>query len=540
MNLGAIVIAGDGIFNLGENPLYLNKPQSSIFTIALGDTLPSKDVYIKDIQHNKAAFYKNKFPVRIVLAADKCKGETTKIEIHGINGKVYEKQVNIDSDNFITTIDAEIEASPKGLQEFKVVAKNIEGEISLDNNSRIFVVDIIDNRKNILFLSNGVHPDIGAIANALKDQPDYSITTKIISDASLKFENYELIVLHQIPSEKNVAPQLIQYLKQSKTPALYILGEQTALDAFNQIQTGLSISSLKSSYDEASPIINRNFNSFTVDEELKSILSSLPPLVVHFGDYKISAQAKLMMYQRINTVLTDKPLIMFIDESGIRNGIIVGEGIWRWRLHLYNITGTHELFDNLISRSIQYLVQTKIKHSLLVDTKRIYNTNEAVVLTAEFYDEAFDLRNQSELEIIVKDSLNKENKLRFVQKDDYYTLNLGSLSEGKYSYLASLNHDGKPHSAEGEFVVLDVSTEKLITKANHEFLYRLATENSGKMFYPNQLDALADVLEQDENIANRIYSQTKLSQLIELKYLFFIILLFASIEWFFRKFWGSY
>ncbi|HOE05234.1 MAG TPA: hypothetical protein PLZ52_08465 [Bacteroidales bacterium] len=540
MNLGAIIVAGDGIYNQGENPVYSQKPPVAIYTVALGDTLPSKDVYIREVQHNKAAFYKNRFPVRIMLSADKCKGENLHIEISGSAGKLFEKDVLSDSDDFMYTVDAELEASPKGLQEYKVSVSQLKGEISTGNNTRIFVVDVVDNRKNILFLANGSHPDLGAMVFALKNNPDYSITTASIAEFSGKIDDYQFVVLHQLPSLDNAASQVMKQLSVRRIPALYILGARSSVDAFNQLQTGLKIVSAKTSSDEASPVAVSGFSAFTVDQDLLENMSSLPPLVTPFGDYKITSNAKVLMNQRISTVNTDKPLMMFIDEAGIRSGIITGEGIWRWRLHLYRLTGSHEVFDGLINRIIQYLVNTRLKQSLMVDSKRIFTTGEAVILEAEFYNEAFELRNSSELKVSVRDSSAREIKLSFERTGDYYSLNMGSMAPGRYSYSAALEFDRKTYSASGEFVVIDVSTESLVTRANHDVMYRLANENGGEMFYPSQMNALAEAIENNENIVPRVYIHSKLTNLIDLKWLFFVILLFASTEWFFRKYWGSY
>lgn len=540
MNLGAIIIAGDGIFNQGENPVYAQKPSASVYTIALGDTLPSKDVYIRDIQHNKAAFYKNRFPVRLLLAADKCKGENLHVEITGSGGKLFEKDLLVDSDDFMFTLDAELEAAPKGLQEYKLNITPVKGEISVGNNSRIFVVDVVDNRKNILILANGPHPDLGTIITALKNNPDYSVSTAYISSFIGKLDDYQFVILHQLPSLDNTAAQVMKQISARRIPVLYVLGARSSLDAFNEMQTGLKIISAKTSCDEASPLVVQGFAAFSVEQELLDNIASLPPLIVPFGDYKITANAKILMTQRINTVNTDKPLMMFLDEAGVRSGVIAGEGIWRWRLHLFRITGSHNLFNNLINRTIQYLSNTRLKQSLIVDSKRIFTTGEAVVLDAEFYNEAFELRNSSDLKILIRDSLSRELRLSFDKSGDFYSLNMGSLTPGRYQYEAALQYDDETYTAAGEFMVVDVSTETLITRANHEVMYRLAVENGGKMFFPRQMDALANSIESNENIAPRVYIQSKLTNLIDIEWLFFVILLFASTEWFFRKYWGSY
>ena len=69
-NLGAIVLATDGIYNEGSNPIYSgNLLAAPIYTVALGDTTPQKDVLIKRVYHNKIAYLGDKFSIQIDISA---------------------------------------------------------------------------------------------------------------------------------------------------------------------------------------------------------------------------------------------------------------------------------------------------------------------------------------------------------------------------------------------------------------------------------------------------------------------------------------
>ena len=49
-NVGAVILASDGIYNEGSNPLYANfELNAPIHVIALGDTVPSRDVILKRV-----------------------------------------------------------------------------------------------------------------------------------------------------------------------------------------------------------------------------------------------------------------------------------------------------------------------------------------------------------------------------------------------------------------------------------------------------------------------------------------------------------
>ena len=69
-NLGAIIMATDGIYNEGSNPIYAGaKLTAPIYTVALGDTTAKKDVILKRVFHNKIAYLGDKFSIQIDVAA---------------------------------------------------------------------------------------------------------------------------------------------------------------------------------------------------------------------------------------------------------------------------------------------------------------------------------------------------------------------------------------------------------------------------------------------------------------------------------------
>ena len=86
----------------------------------------------------------------------------------------------------------------------------------------------------------------------------------------------------------------------------------------------------------------------------------------------------------------------------------------------------------------------------------------------------------------------------------------------------------------GIFEVLNLDVEQNNTKADHQLLFTLAKRNNGDLFYLNQIDVLLNKINNSEN---KIYSYSfnKMTDLLNKKWLFFLLLLFLSLEWFFRK-----
>jgi hypothetical protein len=85
-----------------------------------------------------------------------------------------------------------------------------------------------------------------------------------------------------------------------------------------------------------------------------------------------------------------------------------------------------------------------------------------------------------------------------------------------------------------------VQVEATNTVADHQLLYQLAKEHGGTMLFPNQISELTKLIDAKEDIKPVIYIHTSFAPLIDLKWVFFLLLLLATIEWFIRKWSGTY
>ena len=77
-NVGAVIVATDGIYNKGISPLYIrNELKAPVYTIALGDTALKRDLLIQQVNHNQLAYLNNTFPVEVNIDARKLPGKTS-------------------------------------------------------------------------------------------------------------------------------------------------------------------------------------------------------------------------------------------------------------------------------------------------------------------------------------------------------------------------------------------------------------------------------------------------------------------------------
>jgi hypothetical protein len=543
-NIGALIIASDGIYNKGNNPVYSAKNISfPVYTIALGDTTRRNDLIVKNVYSNKISFSGDLFPVEILIDAYGFKGQQTNLKIFNQGKELKSIPIDIDKFDFSKLVKVDLLAEKGGLQTYVIKLEPREGEYNLANNSQELVIDIVNNKKKILLLSQSVHPDIGAIQKSLESNKSIVVESFTIDEFTKPVTDYQLIVLHQLPSYQFNIQKILSEIYKNKLPVLFIFGQNTNFQVFNSLNNGIEIKQNKNLFEQSLPVFNQSFKLFETDEQFINYVKECPPLSVAFGDYVISDNIYVMYYQKIKGITTKYPLIAFSQDSNneqIKFGIIFGEGIWTWRMKDYLLNDNHENFDKFINKVVNYLAVDIKKDRFMVFNNRLFKENEEVSFHAELYNQSFELVNSSEIKMIISNDNKKEYQYIFSKSGKSYNLNAGRLPVGNYKYTATTQFDNKNYQKSGEFKVVPLNVEHLDLSANHNILNQLSSQTGAKMFSLKDLNLLKEELKNSENIKKISHSVTDLVNLIEIKWLLFIISLLLGVEWFIRKYFGAY
>ena len=81
--------------------------------------------------------------------------------------------------------------------------------------------------------------------------------------------------------------------------------------------------------------------------------------------------------------------------------------------------------------------------------------------------------------------------------------------------------------------------EQQFTNANDNKLKKLASNSKGKLFYKDKIDNLIEELVQNEDYYTIQKSNKTEENLINWKWLLFMIVSLLSVEWFIRKYHGK-
>jgi hypothetical protein len=545
-NLGALVLATDGIYNKGSNPVYSGgKLSAPVYAIALGDTVPKKDLVVKRVFHNRIAYLGDKFSLEIDILAENAAGSNSQLRISKVeNGQtrlVQQQPVAIDDGNFFDTREIILEANQVGVQRYRISLAGVEGEASVANNSKDIFIDVLDARQKILLLANAPHPDVTALRQSISSNKNYQVSTAYASTFTESPQQYDFIILHNLPSRTNDASSVFNAIQTENIPHLFIVGLQTNLARFNELQSLMRIQTRGGSENQVQAAVAADFALFTLSEELISSLPRFAPLTAYFGEFQAGPEAETLLYQRIGEVTTQYPLLVVGDQGSNKVGVLAAEGLWRWRLFDYLQNQDHERFNQLTSKIVQYLSLKEDKRRFRVSlSKNIFDENENIYFDAELYNKSFELVNEPDASLTIEDAEGKAYNYTFSQAGNAYRLNAGILPVGNYSFQAAVFYNGERLTYDGQFSVKPIQLERYETTANHNLLRLLSERYGGELVYPDNIGSIAGKLQARETVKPVIYETAKTRSVMDLKWLFFVLLLIFTLEWGLRRYYGAY
>ena len=293
--------------------------------------------------------------------------------------------------------------------------------------------------------------------------------------------------------------------------------------------------------DDVQPIVQPDFSLFTLEETILQTVRQFPPLLVPFGDYQANPESNVLLRQRVGRIDTPRPLLILGTSNDTKVGVLAGEGLWKWRLFDYLQHNNHDIFDALIGKTMQYIALKEDKRRLRINTdQNITNENEAVGFGAELYNASYERINTPDDNLVITDESNRNYTFLFDKTENAYRLNAGILPVGNYTFKGTSNLNGEILTAEGQFSVQPIQLEQYETTANHGLLRILSESYGGLMLYPNQINTLPEQLKAQGNVKPVLYQTTQTRPIIELKWIFFLLLALLTLEWFLRRYFGAY
>jgi len=342
--------------------------------------------------------------------------------------------------------------------------------------------------------------------------------------------DYQVVIMHQLPS----AGMINKQLQLDKKPVWYILGSQSNIALFNEQQK--MINAVPSGAHDVLAAYNPAFNTFILPQNIQAIMDKMPPLTSPVNNLQLSHAANVLFSQR--TAEANANPVWVLVQGSVPTAVLSGEGIWRWRLYEYKNFGKHEVIDECIRQTVSFLSANSNESPFRVELPKFeWSDQEAITLNAYLLNANNEQVNTPDAQITITDSAGNKQNFSFERSGSAYRLNLGIRAGGTYTYAAHINYNGTTHNANGSFVVESIPLELMETGADYPLLYSLAKKYNGGLVPAANMSALYDTIVHNDTIKPVIQTTTESVPLIDRKWFFFLILLFATGEWLLRKYW---
>jgi len=526
----ATLLITDGNQTYGKDYQFTTSTKKqAIYPVVLGDSTIVVDTKIERLNVNRYAYLKNKFPIEIITTYSGSDKVDTKLKIIQGNTTVYSKDISFSKEQNSQVINLTLPANKSGVKKFKALLVPVTNENNTINNSKTFAVEIIDQKTNAVIISDIIHPDIGALKRVIESNERRKVT--IVKPHEVRgLSGYQFVILYQPNTKFN---GVYTKLKTDQKNYLTITGAKTDWLFLNRIQDKYK-QEITRQTEYYIPRFNPNYNTFLTSD---LGFEDYPPLVGTFGQTNLSASSDYLLYRSIGGISTEDPLLITLEQANVKEAVLFGEGIWRWRAHSYLEEQSFETFDNFFGKLIQYLSSNKPKSRLNTLSESFYYGNSSIKIQAEYFTKNYEFDARANLNIVVKNKKTSDSQsIPMVLKSNVYEVELSNFPAGEYSYTVLVRNENIKKS--GEFTILEYDVEQQFLNADVTKLKQLATNTNGKAYYVYQKEELFKYLMQDKRYQTVQKSKESVVSIIDWKYLLGVLLCMLALEWFIRKYKG--
>lgn len=525
------ILISDGNQTLGSDYEFaFSKYKQSIYPVILGDTISYIDLKIEQLNVNKYAYLKNKFPIEAILVYNGNNNITSKFQVTKGGAIVYSETVSFNKTNNSKVVNFSLPASSTGVSSYKATLVPIDNEKNKVNNTKNFAVEVIDQKTRIAIVSNFTHPDLGAFKKSIESNEQRSVSFLNPNELVLQINDFQLVVLYQ---PNNKFKELFEILNEENKNRFVIIGTKTDLFFLNQMNQNYQYE-ITQQLEDYQGELNLNYSPFLIDD---INFESFPPLKAHYGSIDFKDPFQSILNRTVRGVSTKIPLLATFETKGRREAVLFGENIWQWRAQSFINSKSFNEFDDFIGKLVMYLASNKRRNRLNLDYESFYNGSTEIILKAQFFDKNYQFDKREQLNITIKNNISGEEKVYpLILKNNNYQVDLSSLLPSEYSFTVRATNENISKS--GNFQILEYNIEEQFLNANVTKLQQLATNSLGASYFLDNSERLMDDLLNDNRYVSVQKSNKNSLPLIDWKFLLFIMALSLSAEWLLRKYNG--
>lgn len=610
-SVGSIILLSDGQHNSSEDPLELAQRAARrdvpIYIIGIGDPTRPRNVAVDEVYVRSKVRPAEPFTIEALVRGEDLDDQAIVLQLIeqpldpenqqplGAARELQTKSLQLPEGQGRVRVNFEHSQVEPGLYLYRVVAANVENEISTEDNQRNgSPVEVIDDRVNVLLVSGGPQWDYQQVLWLLQRDPSINVSGWLQSldperpqegNLSLKtlprtleeLGEYNVVLLMDPDPTKDFdaafMDALEQFLETKAGGLLYMAGPNYATEFLGRSTTGRINRFLPVQVGDAEQLDFETTIAATAELMEAGVLVAEPagldhPIMSFHADRQRNAAqwAEMPNIYWTFPVATAKPATRVLlrkinpNDPSINQPILVsgryGAGTvlyfgfnstWRWR----SVGVQAQYYDRFWIQVVRYLVESRSlqgQRRALVETDRSeYDLGDRVRVLAKVLDNQFQPLTEERLtaQVITAEGVNLPLELKKVpgQAGEYQGV-FAPQSVGQFSLtmvLPDRSDDlvklSDPLVQPASFRVRSPSLEAATYWLNERLLRQIAEISGGRYFTLDQWNEVAEIVPekvsetQYESRPEPLWDQTQ-----GLRWSFFLLpVLLLTLEWSLRK-----
>lgn len=502
-----VVLLSDGAANRGGSPVEAaRKLGVPILAVAVGDSLPVRDVLVEAVQGTDITYANENARLDVTIRGTGVAGETVAVRALGDDGKVLvEDSVRFGEDWSETTIPLEFVPQRAGFRDITVSVSKLAGEATQQNNSRHIVLRVADRRRRVLLLAGNPSPDAGFLARTLEEDDDTEPVVIIGGGVGGKLlrGNVEMVdslgktdaaVLFLEKPLGGKVRAVFRKVAASELPLAIILGDNPDKKILSALESRIGESRPAKPMREAVLDPVREHPIFTIDgkwfedDNRPPPPLKMPPLIPESGKMLTLAVDGASQRPAV-TVSTGSP----------RTLVFFAGGLWRWDLARRPFDPGGKGYHSLWDRVLRWLTAGDVEERISLKPLRdVFTGGEEIELSAQVLDEA--LRPLDDARVTADVTHGDATRTISFQSvgDGRFIARTAAWGEGEYAVYGLIETAGERFEREIEFVVDPFHLEDAELRMRPELLRAMAVVNGGAFFTAERISGLPERIPEAE------------------------------------------
>jgi hypothetical protein len=555
-NVDAAVLISDGSYNLGQNPIYAAEQLDlPVYTIGIGDSSEQKDVLVTRIAANDLVYTETQAPVDVTIKSSGLAGEHVEVTLNEGTRMLDRKTITLGQGTREYPVSLSYTPEGDGLKKYTVRISALPGELTTSNNFRSFFARVLKSKLRVFILAGSPSPDLSVLKQTLSEDRNVtvqSLTQKLPdgfyegSLSSQLLDSADCIMTIDFPTSSTRGTSLDMIaasIQQQRKPLFFIGGKQVDWGKLQALASILPFRvqgiSTEEEYVFFQPAETQRQNpilSVPQAEDL-SPWNKLPPIFKTETSFAARPEATVLGYSRVQGVLLKEPLMLTRNVNRQKSLIVLGYGLWRWRLMTQGTPETERLLSTFLVNGVKWLTTREDSKPVMVTTtKESYTQGEPVEFVGQVYDASAQPVDNAQLRVMVREGGREFPAVLRSIGSGRYEGSIDGLSEGDYTFKALAVTDGQQLGEDnGRFAVGGLNLEFQDTRMNSSLLRQIAARTGGRYYSPDDFSTLVDDITTKPSFTPRKTLRATAFELWNWQYSLAVLILLFGAEWFIRK-----